>query len=289
MKHHFSFHAILLVLVLMSPLAQAVTDCAAVTQIPSTECEALVTFYNSTGGANWTNKTGWNVTNTPCSWYGVSCSMGHVSRLELSDYWHNNKLTGSIPSELGNLSKLAVINLGLNKLTGSIPSELGNLSKLESLYLFDNQLTGSIPTELGNLSKLEVLDLSFNSITGSIPAKLGNFSDLESLRLNNNRLTGSIPSELGNLINLRYLQLNNNRLTGSIPSELGNLSDLESLFLSDNKFCGEIPVELKNMSNISLGNNHLTASDSELIAWLDSYNPGWETTQTSLLRLTQCH
>jgi len=53
MKHHFGFHAILLLLVLMSPLAQAVTDCAAVTEIPSTECEALVALYNSTDGANW--------------------------------------------------------------------------------------------------------------------------------------------------------------------------------------------------------------------------------------------
>jgi len=39
----------LLVLFLMSPLAQAATDCAAVTPIPTIECEVLVTLYNSTG------------------------------------------------------------------------------------------------------------------------------------------------------------------------------------------------------------------------------------------------
>ncbi|MEN8216451.1 MAG: Calx-beta domain-containing protein [Pseudomonadota bacterium] len=80
------------------------------------------------------------------------------------------------------------------------------------------------------------------------------------------------------------LYLYDNQLTGSIPSQLDNLSNLEFLSLSDNKLCGEIPVELKNLSNISslkLDNNHLTASDSELIAWLDSHNPGWKTTQTS--------
>jgi hypothetical protein len=42
----------LLILVLMSPLTQAATDCATVTEIPSTECEALVALYNSTGGDN---------------------------------------------------------------------------------------------------------------------------------------------------------------------------------------------------------------------------------------------
>ncbi|MEN8218815.1 MAG: hypothetical protein ABFS56_21065 [Pseudomonadota bacterium] len=47
---------------------------------------------------------------------------------------------------------------------------------------------------------------------------------------------------------------------------------------------------MKNLSNIALAarygarleldNNHLTAYDSELLAWLDEHNPGWETTQT---------
>jgi len=69
------------------------------------------------------------------------------------------------------------------------------------------------------------------------------------------------------------------------------LSNLQSLYLYSNQLCGEIPLELKNLSNIPLpdqygsklrlDNNHLTASDSELIAWLDSHNPGWNTTQTS--------
>ena len=31
-----------------------VTDCSSVTEIPQSECEALVALYNSTGGASWT-------------------------------------------------------------------------------------------------------------------------------------------------------------------------------------------------------------------------------------------
>ena len=34
-------------------------DCATVTEIPRSECEALVAFYTSTDGANWRNNTGW--------------------------------------------------------------------------------------------------------------------------------------------------------------------------------------------------------------------------------------
>jgi len=81
------------------PVAQAATDCAAVTEIPSTECEALVALYKSTDGANWRRNHGWN-TNTPCKWYGVRCSDGHVTTLSL----YQNQLSGPIPTELGNLS-----------------------------------------------------------------------------------------------------------------------------------------------------------------------------------------
>ena len=52
------------------------TNCATQTQIPTTECDALVALYNSTNGAGWTNNTGWLQTDTPCSWYGVTCANG---------------------------------------------------------------------------------------------------------------------------------------------------------------------------------------------------------------------
>ena len=59
------------------------TDCAAVAQIPVSECEALEALYNSTNGASWTTNTNWLLTNTPCSWYGVTCSSGHVNNFYL--------------------------------------------------------------------------------------------------------------------------------------------------------------------------------------------------------------
>jgi Leucine-rich repeat (LRR) protein len=182
--------------------------CTTVTEIPSTECDLLITIYNSTNGINWTRNWQWNVTNTPCSWYGVSCSEGHVSGLNLS----SNQLTGSIPSELGNLSQLWVLDLDNNQLTGSIPSELGNLSNLTRLWLSYNQLTGSIPRELSNLSQLWELWLSYNQLTSSIPTELGNLTNLTELYLNYNQLTGSIPKELGNLTNLSGFYLYNNQL-----------------------------------------------------------------------------
>jgi len=74
------------------------TDCSLVTEIPQSECEALVALYNSTNGASWTNNTNWLQTNTPCSWYAVNCVSGYVGELllgfdQLSAAFHLNWAT----------------------------------------------------------------------------------------------------------------------------------------------------------------------------------------------------
>ena len=94
------------------------------------------------------------------------------------------------------------------QLTGEIPTELGNLSKLEWLSLWGNQLTGGIPTELGSLSSLQSLDLSVNQLTGEIPTELGRLSNLQSLSLNDNSgLSGPLPGSFTGLTSLTYLDL----------------------------------------------------------------------------------
>jgi Leucine-rich repeat (LRR) protein len=297
-------HSWIFMLGLIWPIAQAATECASVSEIPTTECDALVALYNSTDGANWSDNTDWNVTDTPCSWFGVGCEDGHVIGLWLSD----NQLSGPIPTELENLSNLRELGLSNNQLSDSIPTELenlthleyldlsdnqfedfipvglGNLSRLRSLYLSSNKLKGSIPDELGNLSHLRYLDLSSNKLEDSIPATLGNLTNLWDLDLSNNKLSGPIPTELGDLVNLIWgLNLSDNQLSSSIPSELGNLTYLGYLWLNDNELCGNVPVsfmDLEALFELSIDNNHLSAFNQELIDWLDEYNPGWDTTQT---------
>jgi hypothetical protein len=238
----------------MLPLAAAVTSvgkvsvCNQVREIPKIECEALIALYDSTGGPGWINHAGWNTNNRPCSWYMISCANGHIISISLS----KNQLNGTIPPELGNLSKLQYLGLSKNQLSGTIPPELGNLSQLQYLWLSENQLSGSIPPALGNLSQLQYLWLWSNQLSDPIPSELGNLSHLEDLVLSDNNLSGPIPSELGNLSNLYWLYLDCNQLSGPIPSELGNLSNLEDLWLFDNQLSGSIPSELGNLSNLQV-------------------------------------
>jgi len=255
---------LLLILILATPQTQAATDCAAVTDIPSTECEALVALYNNTGGDSWSNNSGWLETNAPCSWYGVSCyGFGHVIDLNLS----HNQLSGTIPPELGQLSNWALFSLDLsdNQLSGPIPPELGQLSNLFSLDLSDNQLSGPIPPELGQLSYLTSLSLYDNQLSGTIPPELGNLSSLEHLGLSSNQLSGTIPPVLGQLRGLQFLDLSDNQLSGTIPPELGQLSSLLfDLDLSDNQLSGTIPPELGQLSglmySLNLSSNQLSGT-----------------------------
>ena len=200
--------------------------------------DVLVTLYEATDGDNWLENDNW-LSNRPIGeWYGVSVDdSGRVIGLFLSE----NELSGTIPPDLGYLTKLEELDLARNQLRGTIPSELENLSKLTILYLYSNQLSGSIPVELSKSSKLEQLVLSWNRLDGMIPPELSELSELEMLVLSGNRLSGTIPSELGNLTKLKGLALHVNRLIAKIPVELNKLSGLEWLYLADNRLTGCVP------------------------------------------------
>ena len=224
----------------------------------ATDRDALVALYEATDGPNWGNNTNW-LTDAPLDdWHGVNAdTSGKVVELKLGD----NALSGSIPTELGNLTKLTNLELDDNDLSGAIPPELGNLTKLTNLELNDNGLAGAIPAELGGLADLEGLYLNSNSLTGPIPTELGGLANLKRLYLDRNGLTGPIPTELGGLANLERLYLNRNEFTGPIPSQLGGLANLSRLYLGSNDLTGRIPAELGSLAKLTrlrLGSNDLS-------------------------------
>lgn len=252
--------------------------------VPTSEREALISFYDSTGGQYWHYSYGWlGPVGTECSWDGVYCDPTGTTVIEI--YLEENGLSGSLPPEIGDLSGLWFLTLPDNyMLEGSIPPEIGNLANLERIYLPRCSLSGPLPPEIAGLSSLEVVDLTANRLTGPIPAglgslpalrhlylfgnrldgrippELGNLTTLEELSLGGNELTGVVPPELGNLAALEGLNLSYNQLSGAIPTALGNLQSLTKLFFEDNEFTGEIPPELMSipaLETLSLGGNRL--------------------------------
>ncbi|KAG2549803.1 hypothetical protein PVAP13_9KG259500 [Panicum virgatum] len=81
-----------------------------------------------------------------------------------------NCLEGAIPISLGNLQYLSkALNISHNRLTSQIPSSLGKLQNLEVLDLSKNSLSGSIPSQLSNMVSLLVVNISFNELSGQLP------------------------------------------------------------------------------------------------------------------------
>uniref|UniRef100_A0A6N2LKF7 Protein kinase domain-containing protein n=1 Tax=Salix viminalis TaxID=40686 RepID=A0A6N2LKF7_SALVM len=219
-------------------------------------------------------------------------SFPHLLILDLQ----NNSLSGTIPSQIGNLSKIIELNLCHNEFTGSIPSEIGFLKSLNLLKLCDNHCSGSIPHEIGKLTSLSILflwsnklsgfipqeiwlleslnqlDLSAN-LSGPIPSSIGNMTMLNEIFLHQNNLTGWIPASIGNLRNLSILYLWSNKLSGFIPQEIGLLESLNDLTLSSNgnKLSGSIPKEiglLESLNKLSLSSNFLSLSQNEFTGQL---------------------
>ncbi|VAI68485.1 unnamed protein product [Triticum turgidum subsp. durum] len=190
-----------------------------------------------------------------------------------------NMLSGIIPPELGNLSRLKFLDVSLNMLAWTVPPELGNLSRLKFLDVSSNTLTGAVPPEIGNLSRLSILDLSENVFAGAVPQELGKLSRLTQLSLSGNQLEGSIPVELSHIRRLVYLNLGDNNLSGHIPSAIFcNLSALHYIDMSSNFLGGKIPIRadcpLPELTSLVLRSNKLhgviprSLSNSTKLRWL---------------------
>lgn len=177
----------------------------------------------------------WELRMTSCfrAWKMVMKSdnpsaLGWVIVMWLCREMYNNNISGVIPVELGNLTKLISLDLYQNKLTGVIPDSLGSLRNLRYLYIsylsegifnFDfvisirciQMLFGDTlkPSTLISLM-MNVLGQRLSAYTSHICLRsrsswYTDFVGVCGSRLNNNSLTGSIPEELTNIFTLSIL------------------------------------------------------------------------------------
>ncbi|KAK3232439.1 hypothetical protein Dsin_004320 [Dipteronia sinensis] len=199
---------------------------------------------------------------------------------------------GTIPSSLGNLTKLVSLDVSFTSFSGELPISIGNLASLKGLCLQGYNFSGQISSSLGNLTQLDYLDISHShnkfsgqnssslswianntklkfldlsdlNLVGEIPLWLMNLTQLTYLNMSQNQLTGPIPSCLMNINRLSFLHLQSNQLTRNIPSEISNLTRLVDLDLSSNSLQGPIPInifQLKNLQTLKLRSNNLNGT-----------------------------
>ncbi|XP_038688532.1 probable leucine-rich repeat receptor-like protein kinase At1g35710 [Tripterygium wilfordii] len=248
--------------------------------------KASLQFKNQSRLTSWTYSPNNATSLEPCTWLGISCEDGSVSRISLAysgiagtlrefpfSSFHNlaylnlssNQLHGPIPPQMSHLTKLSSLDLSNNGLSGNIPPEIGLLTHLEVRRLGYNRLNGSIAYEFpfSSLRNLTYLYLSSNELHGSLPSQISELTNLIDLDLSNNKLSGNIPPEIGLLTHLECLGLGYNRLNGSITLEIGKLKSLKELSFNSNNLGGPIPTSLgnlSNMTNLDLSNNSLNGS-----------------------------
>lgn len=210
---------------------------------------------------------------------------------------NGNKISGSIPTEIGKLSNLRVLAIADNALTGTIPDTIGglhnmtgldvsgnnlsgeipsllvaNLTQLSFLDLSQNELEGSIPESFENMRNIAILDLSYNKFSGMIPKQLVSLSSLTLfLNLSHNTFSGPIPSQVGRLSSLGVLDLSNNRLSGEVPRALFQCQAMEYLFLQGNQLVGRIPQSLSSMKGLQyldMSENNLSGSIPDYLSTL---------------------
>lgn len=178
---------------------------------PHPEVEALRIIYESTGGENWINNTGWQalfdgLRCSPCdseygNIYGVSCRLGRVWCLDFD---------GSVSCDFN--------GIGGNNLVGEWPSV--KLEYLERLILDGNELIGSFP-DLEKLPRLLELQATHNQFSGELP-DLTTASQLEVIRISNNLFTGPFP-KIDTSSELKILTVANNNLSGCYEDWLCDL------------------------------------------------------------------
>jgi Leucine-rich repeat (LRR) protein len=175
---------------------QAETNCNR-TNIPRTECEALIDFYKKSNGPGWVDNTNWNETDEPCGhwdeetkslqggWHGIDCK-----RKDVNNSSENPRLCAQ--SGCNHINSLILYNNGLS---GKISDLLGDLRQLEGLFLHNNHFTGPIPDSLKNLTQLRYLSLNGNPLEkGPIPEWLQYFTNLETLYFKLHKFVKSVKT-----------------------------------------------------------------------------------------------
>ena len=165
-----------------------------------------------------------------------------LTNLEVFKMGINPALGGPALSYSTQWSNLMDLDISQTLASGTIPTELGLLTKLTSIGFWDAPLSGTIPSEIGNLEVLgkEPTTTMLTCCSGMNELASHN-NTLYCTNLTNDfplcrttaeigmgmgKLGGSLPTEIGLLTNMKYFGLFETSFTGTIPSEIGAWTSL---------------------------------------------------------------
>ena len=151
----------------------------------------------------------------------LSPKLGQLTELVEVYIDRNKNFGGTLPAEIGALTKLTGINISQTAIGGAIPQALTGCKALKNFMAYSTQLSGEIPDFWDQLPNIGVLQLYSNpGLTGPIPATIGTLKAATGIQLKECNLTGNIPASFAGLDKCGNLQLNGNKLSGVVPAEV---------------------------------------------------------------------
>ncbi|KAB2602331.1 leucine-rich repeat receptor-like serine/threonine-protein kinase BAM3 [Pyrus ussuriensis x Pyrus communis] len=179
----------------------------AIISSPKTQAEALISWKNSFVSPPPTLNS-WSFTNLDnlCNWTAILCyhNTKTVTEIDLSNFnivlalsrfnftlflnlthfnLNDNRFTWLIPSAIGNLTKLTILDFGNNFFLQEIPAGIGKLADLEYLSFFSNNPNDTIPYQLSNLKKVKCLLFGGNYLRILDSSKFSSMPSLKYLDL----------------------------------------------------------------------------------------------------------
>ncbi|MBN1413534.1 MAG: T9SS type A sorting domain-containing protein [Bacteroidales bacterium] len=185
-------------------------------QVLAADSLALVDIYNAGDGPNWSNNTNW-LTGNVSTWVGITVTGDRVTKLSLNAIGYGGN-GGTISPSIGQLTELTLIELNeAPNLTGSIPAEIWNCTKVTRLQIKFTGVTGGIPAGISTMTALGEINFQQTYLGGEIPADLFNLPSLTKAYLHESNFTGTVPATLVNATLLNRLYLQSNQLEGPLP------------------------------------------------------------------------
>jgi len=155
------------------------------------------------------------------------CPFSHLRQFDMDGGW----MTGQIPSEFAQCyPDLLELDLSFNNLTGVIPPEIGNLTKLHE-FKIESQARDDTTMEQG--------------VGGPIPESIGGMTSLRWMRLHDNRLSGKIPESMSNTARfLQQMTMDENELEGNLYALKDH--QFANIGVNNNaRLCGMVPLGVR--------------------------------------------
>ncbi len=245
-------------LIFLQPVMAADLDCSTANNInvPVAECEALLDFYDSTGGPDWNINTNRDTDTDICSWYGITCAnIAWQDRVVTINLWDraslSNNLQGVLPAWLSALTELFYFSLAPEPgLVWTLPSERSSLTKILDFQIAGTNISGELPSSWSSWTDMWEFVIVNTNISGELPSEWSTWTDISVFNIENTNISGELPSEWSTWTNIYIFNIQNTNISGELPSEWSTWTNMLIFTIENTNISGELPSEWSTWTNI---------------------------------------